>query len=366
MAKSKGPDWRIKGRQIAQSKGVPWNIFNALINQESGWNPAAESPAGALGLGQLMPGTAHGLGVDPMNPEQNLTGSAQYLADQYRKFGSWDKALAAYNAGPGAVSKYGGVPPYPETQNYVKSIMGASGGQPGAAPYSIDPTSVVPGIQPSGAPALGTGSSLQQLIANAAPSQASVGILGKLGGTAAKAAKGAQAPIPFPTQKVATPITSMTAGPDDEVQGPLPTELQPGQVPVVPTRSQLNGQVPMVAGGEINAKYPNLQAASHVDWQHINPRLLNTLQKLAEKSGGVMVINSGYRSNEYNAKIGGATRSNHRHGTAVDATINGHPIGDVYSPDELASLGLRSGNTPGFFKGRPDPVHVDLIGVPVR
>lgn len=72
-----------------------------------------------------MPATARALGVDPAVPQQNLEGGARYLARQYRKFGSWRLALAAYNAGPEAVRKYGGVPPYRETQNYVKKILGS-------------------------------------------------------------------------------------------------------------------------------------------------------------------------------------------------------------------------------------------------
>jgi soluble lytic murein transglycosylase-like protein len=94
------------------------------VRQESGWNPTARSHKGAIGLAQLMPGTARQLGVDPHDPEQNLRGGARYLAAQYRRFGSWRLALAAYNAGPGAVEKHGGVPPFRETQGYVVAILG--------------------------------------------------------------------------------------------------------------------------------------------------------------------------------------------------------------------------------------------------
>jgi len=94
------------------------------VQQESGWNPRAKSHAGALGLAQLMPFTARQLGVNPHDPKQNLEGGARYLKQQYNKFRSWRLALAAYNAGPEAVSKYNGVPPYKETRNYVKKIMG--------------------------------------------------------------------------------------------------------------------------------------------------------------------------------------------------------------------------------------------------
>ena len=112
-------------KSAAARHGVPQDLFLRLVQQESGWKPRALSHKGAIGLAQLMPGTARVLRVDPHDPVQNLEGGARYLAQQYRKFGSWRLALAAYNAGPGAVEKYGGVPPYKETQNYVKVIWGS-------------------------------------------------------------------------------------------------------------------------------------------------------------------------------------------------------------------------------------------------
>jgi soluble lytic murein transglycosylase-like protein len=101
------------------------NLLAGLIRQESNYNPYAVSWCGAMGLGQLMPETARSLGVkDPFNAAQNLDGAAKYLRQQLDTFGgNTTKALAAYNAGPGAVMKYGGVPPYSETQNYVKVIQ---------------------------------------------------------------------------------------------------------------------------------------------------------------------------------------------------------------------------------------------------
>ena len=111
-------------KAAARKHGVPEDLFLRLVQQESGWNQGAVSLKGAIGLAQLMPGTAERLGVDANDPEQNLDGGARYLAMMYSRFGSWKLALAAYNAGPGAVEQYGGVPDYKETQNYVKAILG--------------------------------------------------------------------------------------------------------------------------------------------------------------------------------------------------------------------------------------------------
>lgn len=118
-------EYLAMAREAARKHGVPEDLFLRLVQQESNWDPNAESHKGALGLAQLMPATARRLGVDPTVPKQNLEGGARYLSKQFRKFGSWRLALAAYNAGPQAVRKYGGVPPYEETQNYVAKIWGS-------------------------------------------------------------------------------------------------------------------------------------------------------------------------------------------------------------------------------------------------
>jgi soluble lytic murein transglycosylase-like protein len=104
------------------------------VSQESGFDPNARSGAGALGLTQLMPGTAASLGVsNPLDPAQSLQGGAKYLRQQLDRFGGDERlALAAYNAGPGAVARYGGVPPYSETQNYVNSVMAKAAAYRGA------------------------------------------------------------------------------------------------------------------------------------------------------------------------------------------------------------------------------------------
>ena len=118
-------EYLAMARRAARKHGVPEDLFLRLVQQESNWNPNAKSHKGAMGRAQLMPATARRLGVDPAVPKQNLEGGARYLAKQFRNFGSWRLALAAYNAGPQAVRKYGGVPPYKETQNYVAVIWGS-------------------------------------------------------------------------------------------------------------------------------------------------------------------------------------------------------------------------------------------------
>jgi soluble lytic murein transglycosylase-like protein len=123
----------------ATRNGVDPALLKALIRAESNFDPSAGSPAGAQGLTQLMPGTAASLGVtDVHDPTQSIEGGARYLRRQLDAFGGDEaKALAAYNAGPGAVQRYGGVPPYAETQGYVQRVLGYAAGYRTAAPAPV-------------------------------------------------------------------------------------------------------------------------------------------------------------------------------------------------------------------------------------
>jgi cell wall-associated NlpC family hydrolase len=103
--------------------GVDPALLAAVASQESGFDSGAVSSAGAQGLMQFMPATARGLGVNPLDPASAVNGAAKYLSDLTQQFGSTSLALAAYNAGPGTVRRHGGIPPYPETQNYVRNVL---------------------------------------------------------------------------------------------------------------------------------------------------------------------------------------------------------------------------------------------------
>ncbi len=110
--------------QASAKTGVSVALLASIAKAESGFDPAALSSAGAEGIMQLMPGTASSLGVNPYDPVQAVVGAGQFLAGLIGKFGSVPLAVAAYNAGPGAVEQYGGIPPYSQTQSYVKEVMG--------------------------------------------------------------------------------------------------------------------------------------------------------------------------------------------------------------------------------------------------
>lgn len=115
--------WTATFKLAGQRHGVDPKLLAAVAQTESGGNPFARSSAGALGIMQFMPATAKELGVDPMDPSSAIDGAARLLKKHLAQFGSVDLALAAYNAGAGAVSRHGGIPPYAETQAYVTKVQ---------------------------------------------------------------------------------------------------------------------------------------------------------------------------------------------------------------------------------------------------
>lgn len=118
-----GKPWAGAIEQAATDNGIDPALLASLVKHESGFRPDAVSHAGAIGLAQLMPGTARGLGVDPHDPAANLDGGARYLREQLDRFGTPQLALAAYNAGPNRVAQANGVPQISETQRYVQNVM---------------------------------------------------------------------------------------------------------------------------------------------------------------------------------------------------------------------------------------------------
>lgn len=162
----------------------------------------------------------------------------------------------------------------------------------------------------------------------------------------------------------------MTQPPNMPMPGQTAPLPMPGDAPGLQPQAQNlmmalkgathNGAVPMMPGGDISSKYPNLKTMSHVDWQKVNPRLLALLNKEATKMNLTIAIDSGYRDQNYNGKVAGHPSSGHMRGTSVDAFINGHPIGEVIDPAKLGKLGLSVGGHSG------DPSHVDLAGIPIK
>lgn len=307
---------------------------------------------------QLMPDTARGLGVrDVTNARQSIMGGSRYLATQLRKFGSIDLALAAYNAGPNAVAKYHGIPPYNETQNYVRSVQALEAQYANlnkGIPISTRASAPAPGpsapgtpgtpASPLSAPQMGGPAQpqtpLQQAGANLMHPTVLSDILKNIGGGAASIANNA------------TPLT-------------LPAGMVPGSQPPAPAA----GATPAPAGADQTPAPPTKPGFDPGGIKFIGQPLtgikgdfLTRLSAAIAAIGGTQVeVISGYRSPQHNAEVGGVPRSNHTTGDAMDGRVfipgkGWIPLGIALQHNDQ---GIRSGNVPGFYHGQPDPNHVD-------
>jgi hypothetical protein len=306
--------------QAAAKYLIPALLFRALIQQESGWNPRITSPAGAIGLGQLMPDTARGLGVNPWNPQQNLQGAARYLHDQYQAFHSWPLALAAYNAGPGAVRKYGGVPPYKETQAYVKTILGnvgnltappTTGGgtrtpSPVAQPVPpVQAAAAAPSTTPTRTPLPDPRMILTRALLTAAKTGDYAGYFNTLRGVRQQQAAPPPA-LAAPARGPATPPTN-------------PYEKAPTRTP--PVRTPPTGPPPPTPSGKVtlapDADRPGVKTS---------PVVVQFVRKIAGIYGQPLTIGTGSRHNEFVAGTNNTRRSDHWYGEAADIPAAGDAL----------------------------------------
>lgn len=144
------PNYEAIARAAAQRAGIDEDVFVRQMRQESGLRPGRSSGAGAQGIAQIMPATARSWGVDPNDPVAALNAAASHMGQYVRSYkGDYAKALAAYNAGPGAVQKYGGVPPYAETQHYVQVILNGKTPQSPSKPQNTPAEPLTPGASTS-------------------------------------------------------------------------------------------------------------------------------------------------------------------------------------------------------------------------
>lgn len=331
------PDYRQIAAREARLAGINPRYFVNQINQESGFDPSRNlrSSAGAVGIAQIVM-RYHPDAPGPENPAGQLRWAARYMAGLIKQYGSWQRALSAYNSG--RPDTYldphfaGG-----QTYNYVRSIMGAKGSVP--APSAATPSSPeAPGMGP-GAPGLQGG--LPGPDVSAQIRQAAIGNLHNI-------ATGSMQPTEAFGDLTDT-IRAVKAAAQNFVTDKGPTAPQHDTPPP-------SGPNTPPSTGKIKFTGTSLQGERQ--------GFIDAVEAAARAVGVTAIrVTSGYRSPAHNAAVGGVPRSNHMTGQAMDAYgfVSGKgwiPLGTLLKP-VAARYGLRSGDQPGFFHGGTDAVHVD-------
>jgi hypothetical protein len=363
-------DWQTQARRTAQQVGIDPDLFVALVRQESRGNPGARSPAGARGYTQLMPNTARSLGVNPDDPAQNLLGGARYLKQQLRTFhGNVAEALAAYNAGPGAVQKYGGVPPYAETQAYVKRILGSLKNPSGATSAGSTPAggapaaAITPSITPSAMPTLGGDPG------QSADASALIGLL-----TQQQRQRPAPAPTPLPTPAATTgPALPQAYQALSSGGGPAPKQDISQLLALVQTPGQGSGgavsgasspTAASAAPGGGNSPKGLPSGVAKFDGKPVAAWIAPALQ-YARQHGWKGTVNSGYRSDAeqkaiYDRGVRPAAKPRAYGGSGSNHEFTSYPGGavDVSDAQQLAQILAHSPYRKRLiWAGAKDPVH---------
>lgn len=287
------PDYRKLAAASARKYGIDPAIFTRKIAAESSFNPNARSSAGALGIAQFEPATAAAMGINPLDPVQALDASARMDAANLKKYGNYKDVLSIYNSGRGwATGQH-----IPETRNYVDKILGGLGNpQMATAAPSVSPRTTTPG---PATPQIGGSPQRQALLAN---------LLGSLNSFAqtgnAMNVSNPQAFLGAALQKV---LTTRVAG-DQAAQAAAPP-------PTAPVTAPSMGPVSASHGLKLEAVPHNWSTRGGID---VNQAILPHVVGIAERFG--VKVNSGYRSAEHNAAVGGAKNSDHLSGNAVDFT----------------------------------------------
>lgn len=330
-------NWQQVARRAARRYGLDPNVFARQINQESGFNPAARSPAGALGIAQFMPGTARSVGVNPLNPRQALYGAARLMAGYVRRYGSYRNALIAYNAGPGAVGR-GSLPA--ETRNYIASILNGRnppvGGVRGGGRVVRTPGQTgVPGL-PGSVLSLGGGASpdlssntsvealLKALQGASKPAVSSMPLTAPGFSAGPRLPTGYQAPASsVGRSSKGTDLNSLLSairtrapqlgGAAGSVVGLPPTAGVPG----VPGTSR------RVGGGGGRVGHVTIASGANRAGVGINPAVIEFARRVAGLYGSPLRIGTG--SNHSRLTVNG-TVSDHWSGNAVDIPLSGRAL----------------------------------------